>query len=89
MTLLKRVLADPGVQAWQLGNLDATILAERPRLAPHIPRIRQRLATLFAVDMTAISVKATTVEGTDAIGAGTAMGTHALVLLNAVEPSPP
>lgn len=79
--LLRQVLADPRVQPWRLGNLDATIQAERPKLAPHMDAIRQSLATLFGAEVAAISVKAKTMEGTGAIGQGEAMAAHAVILL--------
>ena len=79
--LLERVLADPRVRPWRLGNLDATVLAEHPRLAPHIPAMREAIASLFHVDMAAVSIKATTMEGTGAIGTGRAMAAQAVVLL--------
>jgi len=79
--LLRQVLADPRVQPWRLGNLDATIQAERPKLAPHMDAIRQSLASLFGVEVSAVSVKAKTMEGTGAIGQGEAMAAHAVILL--------
>ena len=79
--LLRQVLADPRVQPWRLSNLDATIQAERPKLAPHMDAIRQSLATLFGVEVAAISVKAKTMEGTGAIGQGEAMAAHVVILL--------
>jgi 2-C-methyl-D-erythritol 2,4-cyclodiphosphate synthase len=79
--LLRRVLADPRVQPWRLSNLDATIQAERPKLAPHIGPIRRSVAAIFGVPEEAISVKATTMEGTGAIGQGKAMAAHAILVL--------
>ena len=79
--LVRQVLADPRLKPWRLGNIDATILAERPRLAPHIPAMRAGIAALFGVEDDRVSVKATTVEGTDAIGAGDAIAAHVVVLL--------
>ena len=79
--LLRRVLADPRVQPWRLSNLDATIQAERPKLAPHIGPIRRSVAAIFSVPEEAISVKATTMEGAGAIGQGEAMAAHAVLVL--------
>lgn len=79
--LLRRVLADPRVQGWQLGNLDATIQAERPKLAPHMDAIRQSLADLFGTDLARVSVKAKTMEGTGAIGQGEAMAAYVVLIL--------
>lgn len=55
-------------KGWAIENVDATVLAERPKLMPHIPAMRQRLAEAMGVDVGAVSVKATTVEGLGAIG---------------------
>lgn len=66
---------------WELVNLDATVRAERPRLAPYIPHIRQRLAEIAGVDPGAVSVKAKTAEGLGAVGRGEAMAATAVVLL--------
>ncbi|MCK5802199.1 MAG: 2-C-methyl-D-erythritol 2,4-cyclodiphosphate synthase [Lentisphaeria bacterium] len=79
--LLRHVLADDRVRAWSLGNLDAVVLAEQPKLAPHVPAIRASLADIFACDISQISVKATTVEKADAIGRGEAIAAHATLLL--------
>lgn len=83
MVLLQTVLTDPRVANWRLVNLDATVLAERPRLAPHMVAIRQTIADAFGVSVAAVSVKATTCEGTDAVGHGEAIAAHAVVLLEA------
>lgn len=66
---------------WELVNLDATVRAERPKLAPYIPHIRQRLAEIAGVDPGAVSVKAKTAEGLGAVGRGEAMAATAVVLL--------
>jgi 2-C-methyl-D-erythritol 2,4-cyclodiphosphate synthase len=79
--LLRHVLADVRAQPWRLGNLDATIQAERPKLAPHIEGIRDSLATILDADRDLISVKAKTMEGTGAIGQQEAMAAHVVVLL--------
>jgi 2-C-methyl-D-erythritol 2,4-cyclodiphosphate synthase len=79
--LLRHVLDDPRVQAWQLGNLDATIQAERPKLAPHIESIRDSIASIFGVDRDQISVKAKTMEKTGPIGQQEAMAAHVVLTL--------
>ena len=62
-------------------NLDATVIAQRPRLAPHIGAIRQSLADAMGIDASAVSVKAKTNEGLDAVGRGEAIAAQAIVLL--------
>ena len=79
--LLRRVLADPRLEGWRLVNLDSTVIAQRPRLAPMIPAIRESIAALFGVPVERISVKAKTNEGLDAIGNGEAIAAQAVVLL--------
>ncbi|MBQ9694404.1 MAG: 2-C-methyl-D-erythritol 2,4-cyclodiphosphate synthase [Kiritimatiellae bacterium] len=66
--LLKAVTARLREKGWQIGNIDATVLAERPKLMPHIPEMRNRLAEAMGIPTENVSVKATTVEGLGAIG---------------------
>lgn len=86
--LLRQVLADPRVQPWRLVNLDATLQAERPKLAPHMDAIRQSIAAIFGADVAAVSVKAKTMEGTGPIGQGEAIAAHAVLLLQERAPRP-
>ena len=68
LKLLEAVVERVRVQGWEVVNVDATVLAERPKLMPHIPAMRERLAQAMGVEVGAVSVKATTVEGLGAIG---------------------
>jgi len=68
LKLLEAVVARVRAQGWEVVNVDATVLAERPKLMPHIPAMRERLAQAMGVEVGAVSVKATTVEGLGAIG---------------------
>lgn len=79
--LLETVMKDPRVATWTLVNLDATILAERPRLTPHINAMRQRIAALFQAPVDTVSVKATTNEGMDAVGRGEGIAVHCVIML--------
>lgn len=79
--LLRQVLDAPALQGWQLVNLDCTVIAQRPKLAPHMPAIRTSLAGLLGCPLDAVSVKAKTNEGMDAIGREEAMAAWAVVLL--------
>ena len=72
-------------QGYRIVNLDATVIAERPKLREYIDGIRQRLADNLSVPKNAISVKAKTNEGLGPEGRGEAMSAHAVVLL---EPNP-
>lgn len=68
-------------QGWRIGNLDVTICAEQPRLAPHRAAMRRRVAELFGVTLEQVSIKAKTNEGLDAVGRGEAIAATAVVLL--------
>ena len=79
--LARRVAALLAVERWVVVNIDVTVHAEQPRLAPYRHAMRTRLAALFGADVTAVSVKAKTNEGVDAIGRGEAVAATAVVLL--------
>jgi len=66
---------------WQIGNVDATVIAQAPKLAPHILAMRQRIARALAVELGQVSVKAKTAEGLGPVGKGEAMETRAVCLL--------
>ena len=66
--LLRLVLVRVRSQGWQVVNVDATVLAEAPRLAPYISRMRACMAEALGVEVTRVSVKATTTEGLGAMG---------------------
>lgn len=69
------------VAGYEIGNVDATVLAERPKLAPHIPEMRKRVAAALGVTPDAISVKATTEEGLGFTGGEEGIAAHAVCLL--------
>ena len=66
---------------WRVGNIDATILCQRPKLAPHIPAMRQNLAAAFGLPADAVSVKATTEEHLGFTGEGLGIAAHAVALI--------
>lgn len=66
---------------YAVGNVDVTILAERPKLKKFKPAMRQNLAEMLGVQPDQVNVKAGTNEGVDAIGRGEAIAAHAVVLL--------
>jgi 2-C-methyl-D-erythritol 2,4-cyclodiphosphate synthase len=66
--LLEAVTALLLEKGWRINNVDATVLAERPKLMPHLPAMREKLALAMQVSADAVSLKATTVEGLGAIG---------------------
>jgi 2-C-methyl-D-erythritol 2,4-cyclodiphosphate synthase len=66
---------------WRPISVDVTVILERPKLGPHLPEIRARLATALGVDAGQVSVKAKTNEGVDATGRGEAIAAHAVAVL--------
>lgn len=79
---LLRIVWDMALnEGYQLGNIDATIIAQRPKMLPHIPAIRERIATLLQVDPSQINVKATTTEQLGFIGREEGIAALAVVSL--------
>jgi len=79
--LLREVVLLLQGEGWSLANLDATVVAQAPRLAPHIPAMRGRIASLCGVAEDRVSVKATTEEGLGFTGSGEAIAAHAVCLI--------
>jgi len=80
--LLKHVVKLMQEKGWSVVNADMTILAQAPKMAPHILAMRQRLAELLCVDVDAVNVKASTTEGMGFVGRREGLETHAVVLLS-------
>ena len=74
-----KAAADAG---FAVGNCDVTVIAQRPKLAPYIETMRQNIAADLAVDISCVSVKATTEEKMGFTGAGEGISCHAVVLLH-------
>ena len=70
---------------WVIGNLDSTIIAQAPKMAPHIPAMRQRLAEVLGIDAQQINVKATTAEKMGPVGERRAIAARAVCLLVAAK----
>lgn len=79
--LLRRVMQEVRATGWSLGNVDATVIAQSPRMAPHVDAMRALIAKDCAVDIKAVNVKATTTEGLGPVGRGEGIAAHAVVLL--------
>lgn len=79
--LLKAVSAVLTEHGWRLGNLDATVIAQRPKLAPYIDAMRARIAAALGADVSAVSVKATTEERLGFTGDGSGIAAHAVCLI--------
>lgn len=81
LELTRRVAARMKEAGYTVGNVDATILAQAPKLAPHIDTMRAKIAEALGTDMSRISVKATTEERLGFTGSGEGMAAHAVCLL--------
>ena len=79
--LLRRIVAWVHEAGWRVVNADLTVLAERPKIAPHREAICSRVAALLAVEKGAVGLKATTHEGLGALGRGEGIAALAVVLL--------
>lgn len=80
--LLKKVLELPEFAPWQIGNLDVTIIAQKPKLAPYREAMRMRLAQVCNIDIDRVSVKFTTTEKLGFTGRGEGIAASAVVLLS-------
>lgn len=81
LKLLAHVMALADAKGYRLGNLDATIVAQRPKLAPHIPAMRTNIAAVLAADPERVNVKATTTEELGFAGRGEGIAAYGVVLL--------
>ncbi|MGQ9897406.1 MAG: 2-C-methyl-D-erythritol 2,4-cyclodiphosphate synthase [Acidobacteriota bacterium] len=81
LTLLEQAVALVTSCGFEVVNVDASILAERPKLAPYLRAMRERLATVLRLPYDAVSVKAKTNEGQDAVGRREAIAVQAIVLV--------
>lgn len=81
MQLLARVMWLARERGYRIGNLDATVMLERPRLRPYVEEMRARLAEVLGVGLDCVSVKAKSGEGLDAVGEHRAVTVQAVVLL--------
>ncbi|MDO4269392.1 MAG: 2-C-methyl-D-erythritol 2,4-cyclodiphosphate synthase [Eubacteriales bacterium] len=81
LALLRHVAAMVDGQGWRLCNLDATVLAQAPRLAPHIAQMRENLAAAIGCAVAQVSVKATTEEGLGFTGKREGVAAHCVCLL--------
>jgi 2-C-methyl-D-erythritol 4-phosphate cytidylyltransferase/2-C-methyl-D-erythritol 2,4-cyclodiphosphate synthase len=81
LALLARAVEMTRDAGWRVANADATVVLERPKLAPHVPAMQAALAGVLGVDPARVSVKAKTNEGVDAVGRGEAIAAHAVALV--------
>ncbi|HET7833444.1 MAG TPA: 2-C-methyl-D-erythritol 2,4-cyclodiphosphate synthase [Gallionella sp.] len=79
--LLREVVHMVREQGFRVGNVDATIIAQAPKMAPHIPHMVTHLAADLRIEKSAVNVKATTTEGLGYTGRGEGIAAQAVVLL--------
>ncbi|MBK8478866.1 MAG: 2-C-methyl-D-erythritol 2,4-cyclodiphosphate synthase [Opitutaceae bacterium] len=79
--LLRRVVADLSQRGWKISNIDSSLIAEKPKIAPHLAAMKSALAASTGLTPEQIGVKATTNETIDDIGRGLAMAAHAVALI--------
>ena len=81
MQLLAQALAQVHAQGWRVGNVDCTIIAQQPRIAPYVAAMRARLAAALQIDVAEVSVKGKTTEWLGFTGRGEGIAALAVVLL--------
>ena len=79
--LLRQVAAALAENGFAVGNVDVTLVAQRPKIAPYVQRMRENIAADLAVPLDAVSVKATTEERLGFTGSGEGMSAHAVALI--------
>ena len=85
MVLLAEAYRRVKALGWEIGNVDSTIVAQQPKMAPHIPAMRERLAQVLGIDPGQINVKAKTAEKMGPVGEGRAIETRAVCLVQRIE----
>jgi 2-C-methyl-D-erythritol 2,4-cyclodiphosphate synthase len=81
VALLREAARRVREQGWQIGNVDSTIIAQAPKMAPHIAAMRECIAAALAVDVTQVNVKAKTAEKLGPVGQGQSIEARAVTLL--------
>lgn len=84
LKLLKRAAATVRKNGYTVGNIDATIIAQRPKMAPYIEQMRHNIAKALGTDVENINVKATTEEGLGFTGSGEGISANAVCLLERI-----
>jgi 2-C-methyl-D-erythritol 2,4-cyclodiphosphate synthase len=84
LVLLRQVVDRLRENGWAVGNIDATIIAQAPKMAPHIPAMRENIAGACNVDLGAVNVKATTEEHLGFTGRKEGVSAHAVALIEPI-----
>ena len=85
LALLQEAAARVRAAGWRIANVDSTVVAQAPKLAPHIPAMRERIAQALGLAPGEVNVKAKTAEKLGPVGMGQAIEARAVVLLTAVD----
>lgn len=85
LVLLDRVMERLAACGYRVGNVDATVVAQQPKLAPYLPAMKKNLARRMGVTEDRVNVKATTEEGLGFTGAGDGIAAHAVALIETIE----
>ncbi len=81
LELLKAVVKRLGSAGYKVGNVDATVIAQAPKLKPHIEKMRDNIASACGVDISFVNVKATTEEGLGFSGSGEGIAAHSVCII--------
>ena len=84
LTLLKKVRSKLEEHSWQIGNIDATIVAEQPRFRDFVDRMRERLSQVLGINVNQVSVKASTSSQLGFVGRGEGIAAHAVALMESI-----
>lgn len=84
LVLLERTVQMARGRGWEVVNVDATVIAQNPRLAPHIPRMVDEIADTLGLHSSQVNLKATTTEGMGFVGREEGIAAHAVVLLREI-----
>jgi 2-C-methyl-D-erythritol 2,4-cyclodiphosphate synthase len=80
-TMLEQVIARIEVMGWRIENIDGTIVAQRPRLSPHTPRMKSAIAQICGVEEERVNVKSKTTDGLGFTGTGEGMAGYCVVMI--------
>lgn len=86
LLLLQQVVLAVNAKGYRVGNIDCTVLCQRPKLRPYIDEMRNNIASVCGVDLSCVSVKATTEEGLGFTGSGEGIAAHCVCLLEEQSP---
>jgi len=83
-SLLENVMLELGKKNYQVGNVDCTVIVERPKLSPYISAIQENISSLLSIASSDVNIKATTNEGMGFIGRGEGLAACAVVTINEI-----